>query len=76
MVSPYVDQSLETGGGMATEEYLMRSMVKQSTKSKSKHFEISIFKKKKKKKKNNRLKRRNNCVFLLKYGQNCANGKV
>ena len=50
MVSPYVDQSLETGGGMATEEYLMRSMVKQSTKSKSKHFEISIFKKKKKKK--------------------------
>ena len=75
MVSPYVDQSLETGGGMATEEYLMRSMVKQSTKSKSKHFEISIFKKKKKKK-NNRLKRRNNCVFLLKYGQNCANGKV
>ena len=74
MVSPYVDQSLETGGGMATEEYLMRSMVKQSTKSKSKHFEISIFKKKTKK--NNRLKRRNNCVFLLKYGQNCANGKV
>ena len=75
MVSPYVDQSLETEGGMATEEYLMRSMVKQSTKSKSKHFEISIFKKKKNKK-NNRLKRRNNCVFLLKYGQNCANGKV
>ena len=58
MVSPYVDQSLETGGGMATEEYLMRSMVKQSTKSKSKHFEISIFKKKKKKKKKTTKKKK------------------
>ena len=60
----------------------MRNMVKQPTKqqawtknAKEKIFSREVFPKKINQI-NNRLKRRTNWIFLLKYGQNCANGKV